>query len=389
MKTEKLYEINAYKTSFSATVLGCEQTEKGYAVLLDKTLFFPEQGGQYADKGNLNGINVDDVQIVDDEIRHYLASPLSVGMAVEGKIDGETRFKRMQTHTGEHILSGVIHNLYGYENVGFHLGEDYATVDTSSPLSAEQIAFVEREVNKIIWEDRPVTASYPSLEELTNMNYRSKIAPKEGIRLITIEGCDVCACCAPHLSTTGQVGCLKIVSSMAHRGGTRLTVLCGKDAYDYFVKIQNILQTAQRSLSATPDTFLAELKRLTDRLSDAEKEIKALKLSCAKASLSFTDGKTADFAFLPDTDFDTLRRLSECFSADKPRAIFAETGTGFSYALFSEKTDVRPLVKELNAALNGKGGGNATFAQGKLNAKKEDVAAFLLGDQSDRHFVNK
>ena len=272
MRTEKLYEKDSYRVTFTATVLSCVPAEKGYAVILDKTAFFPQQGGQYADKGNLNGQNVTDVQIENDEIVHYVGSPFTEGEQVTGTIDRATRFIRMQTHTGEHILSGVIHNMFGYDNVGFHLGDGYATVDTSGPLTKEQIARAEEEANRIVWDDRKVYATYPSLEELKTLSYRSKIDPREGIRLIHIDGCDVCACCAPHLSSTGQVGLIKVVAAEPRKKGTRLTVLCGSDAYENFVRTQNLMQEAQRMLSATPDTLLAEIKRTLDSLAEKEKE---------------------------------------------------------------------------------------------------------------------
>ena len=377
MRTEKLYEKDAYQVSFTATVLSCVPVEKGYAVILDKTAFFSEQGGQYADKGSLNGQNVTDVQIENDEIVHYIGSPLAEGEQVAGTIDRDTRFIRMQTHTGEHILSGVIHNLYGYDNVGFHLGDGYATVDTSGTMTAEMIARAEEEANRVVWDDRAVYATYPSFEELKTLSYRSKIDPREGIRLVHIDGCDVCACCAPHLSSTGQVGLIKVVAAEPRKKGTRLTVLCGKDAYENFVRTQNLMQEAQRMLSATPETLLTEIKRTLERLAEKEKEIKTLKVKCASSSLVFTSGNNMEYAFVEDADFDVLRAVAPSVTTENIRALFSENDGLISYVVFSSAVDVRPFVKDLNAAFNGKGGGSSSFAQGKLSAKKEDVSAFL------------
>lgn len=377
MRTKKLYEKDAYTLSFTATVLSCVPTEKGYAVILDKTAFFPEQGGQYADKGSLNGQNVIDVQIENDEIVHYVSVSFLAGEQVAGTIDRTTRFVRMQTHTGEHILSGVIHNLYGYDNVGFHLGDGYATVDTGGQLTKEKIARAEEEANRIVWDDRAVYATYPSLEELKTLSYRSKIDPREGIRLIHIDDCDVCACCAPHLSSTGQVGLIKIVSAEPRKKGTRLTVLCGSDAYENYVRTQSLTQEAQRMLSATPDTLLSEIKRALDRLAEKEKEIKSLKVACALSSLSFDSATTCDYAFIKNADPDVLRAVAPSVTTENIRVLLSEKDNLISYVVFSSDADVRPLVKDLNAAFNGKGGGSPTFAQGKISAKKEDVSAFL------------
>ena len=377
MRTEKLYEKDAYQVSFTATVLSCVPAEKGYAVILDKTAFFPQQGGQYADKGSLNGQNVTDVQIENDEIVHYIDSPLAEGEQVAGTIDRDTRFIRMQTHTGEHILSGVIHNLFGYDNVGFHLGDGYATVDTSGPLTKEQIARAEKEANRVVWDDRKVYATYPSFEELKTLAYRSKIDPREGIRLVHIDGCDVCACCAPHLSSTGQVGLIKVVAAEPRKKGTRLTVLCGKDAYENFVRTQNIMQEAQRMLSATPETLLTEIKRTLDRLAKKEKEIKTLKVKCASSSLVFTSGNNMEYAFVEDADFDVLRAVAPSVTTENIRALLSENDGLISYVVFSSAVDVRPFVKDLNAAFNGKGGGSSSFAQGKLTTSVSDLTAFL------------
>ena len=377
MRTEKLYEKDAYQVSFTATVLSCVPAEKGYAVILDKTAFFPEQGGQYADKGSLNGQNVTDVQIENDEIVHYVDSPLAEGEQVAGTIDRDTRFIRMQTHTGEHILSGVIHNLYGHDNVGFHLGDGYATVDTSGPLTKEQIARAEEEANRIVWDDRKVYATYPSFEELKSICYRSKIDPREGIRLVHIDGCDVCACYAPHLSSTGQVGLIKVVAAEPRKKGTRLTVLCGSDAYENFVRTQNLMQEAQRMLSATPDTLLTEIKRTLDRLAEKEKECKALKVKCALSSLVFTSGNNIEYAFVEGADFDVLRAVAPSVTTENIRALFSENDGLISYVVFSSAVDVRPFVKDLNAAFNGKGGGSPAFAQGKLTTSVSDLTAFL------------
>ncbi len=372
MKTEKIYEKNCYQRDFIATVVACIPQDNRYLVVLDKTAFFPEQGGQYADKGSLNGTFVIDVQIIGGEICHIVNTPFTPGQKVDGRIDWETRFSRMQTHTGEHILSGVIYKEYGFDNVGFHLGDGYATVDTSGPMSPEMIAIAEKKANEIIYQNKRITFSYPTLNELSTLSYRSKIEAQEGIRLVTIDGCDVCACCAPHLSTTGQVGVIKVVKSESHKGGTRLTIQCGTDAYATLCSAYSLAQDACRLLSATPDTLLGEIARLTERQAEAEREIKSLKLKCAASTLTFTPGAKLEYAFI-DGDAETLRALAASFTTDTPRILLAAQSDAFLYVLFSQSTDVRPLVKELNTALNGKGGGTPTFAQGKFFTTKKEI----------------
>ena len=202
--TLKLYDNDSFLFSFSARVLSCESAGERWRAVLDRTAFFPEGGGQPADPGTLGGVPVLDVQEEPDGIAHYLPSPLPEGETVQGELDRAVRLRRMQNHTGEHILCGLAHRHYGYENVGFHLGEDAVTMDLSGELTPEQLRALEREANEVVWEDVPVTARYPDPAELPHLTYRSKLELTENVRLVTIEGYDVCACCAPHVQHTGQ-----------------------------------------------------------------------------------------------------------------------------------------------------------------------------------------
>ena len=199
-RTEKLYDIDSELFAFDATVLSCEKAEKGgYAVVLDRTAFFPESGGQYADRGTLGGIVVTDVHIKDECITHLVEQPIPVGSTVHGVLDAELRLAKMQCHTGEHIISGIAHKHYGYENVGFHLGNGEMTMDLDGELTPEQIASLEREANEVVWRNVAVRAEYPDAETLKNLNYRSKLDLSDGVRIVTVEGVDACACCAPHV----------------------------------------------------------------------------------------------------------------------------------------------------------------------------------------------
>ena len=174
--TEKIYDADAYISEFTATVLSCEADKKGYRVLLDRTAFFPEEGGQKADKGTLDGLTVTDVQEEALLIYHYLTTPLAVGKLVQGKIDFEDRYRKMQNHTGEHIACGIIHALYGLDNVGFHLSNEDVTFDISGELNREQLNEVEDLANRAIYRNIPVMASYPTAEELKEMQYRAKLS---------------------------------------------------------------------------------------------------------------------------------------------------------------------------------------------------------------------
>lgn len=175
-------------------------------MFLDRTAFYPEGGGQPADTGSLGEAAVLDVREKPEGIVHITDKPLKAGSRVNGIIDWERRFCHMQNHSGEHILSGIVHKHYGLDNVGFHMGKDEVTVDFNGILTMEQIEAVETEVNELIWQDIPVLESYPSKEELSLMDYRSKKELSGQVRLIEFPGGDVCACCGTHVITAGEIG---------------------------------------------------------------------------------------------------------------------------------------------------------------------------------------
>ena len=224
MQTRKLYYESAYTRQFAARVLSCEKADGGWAVSLDATAFFPEEGGQSADTGTLGGTMVLDVRERDGVVTHLTDAPLPVGETVEGELDWAARFRKMQDHSGEHIVSGLVHARFGYDNVGFHLGTDGMTVDFSGELTRLQLDEIEDAANAVVWADKPVAACFPSAEELKTLDYRSKLDLTENVRLVTIPGVDVCACCAPHVSSTGQIGVIKLLDFMRHRGGTRIWI---------------------------------------------------------------------------------------------------------------------------------------------------------------------
>ena len=229
--TEKLYDQDAYAVEFDAKVLSCEayhdKDESGYHVVLDRTLFFPEEGGQSPDKGTINGIEVTDVQIKKDVVTHSLKEPLAVDENVHGKIDWTHRFNNMQQHSGEHIFSGIVHSRFGYDNVGFHLSDNIVTMDFNGVLTADEVKEIETAVNDVIVKNLPVEITYPAKEELAALDYRSKIEIEGQVRIVTIPGVDVCACCAPHVKRTGEIGTLNVQSLSNYKGGVRISILSG------------------------------------------------------------------------------------------------------------------------------------------------------------------
>ena len=280
MKTIKLYDIDSHTKEFDATVVEVREEKKGCSVILDQTAFFPTGGGQEADRGTLNGLNLTDVRDEGGCIRHFLDGSLSVGDAVHGVLDWELRFNRMQHHSGEHIVSGLIHQKYGYENVGFHLTDASATLDFDGELTREQVEEIEFLANSAVWENFAVSAVYPDPETLKNLNYRSKLELTHDVRIVTFPGYDVCACCAPHVHYTGEIGCIKLTDVMRHRGGVRMTLYAGKNAYlDYADKAKNIqaisaLLSAKQSIAAESVARIhSEYLQLKHDLAEAMKQL--------------------------------------------------------------------------------------------------------------------
>ncbi len=378
--TIKLYEQDAYMQTFKATVLSCEPCKKGFAVTLDQTAFFPEGGGQPADVGTLGGEEVLDVQIKDDIITHTLNHPLTVGETVEGVLDWDVRYARMQNHTGEHLVSGLIHAAHGYDNVGFHLNDSLVTLDVSGPLSEHDIGLIEMSANRAVYENRAIYATYPTSEEIGDIDYRSKLDLTEGVRLITIDGYDVCACCAPHVKTTGEIGLIKILDAVPYKGGTRISMLCGLPALRDYILLHENNRTMMRLLSAPRDQVAEFVQRDHDTITALRAEIKALSEQLAAAQLQIVETDGAVCGFTKDASFDALRGFAEKHSdAHKLCAMFSEAGDGsMSYFLYvPEGGDIRDTVKAMNATFSGKGGGKPHYAQGKLTATRDEIVAFF------------
>lgn len=378
--TIKLYDTDSYLTEFEAKVLSCKECEKGFEVILDQTAFFPEEGGQCCDKGCIDGIEVIDVQLSDDSIVHYLKEALEAGKTVKGKIDFKVRFRNMQNHTGEHIICGIAHEKYGYENAGFHLGEDTVTMDLDGPLTKEQIDEIEFLANEAVYKNLEVSACYPPEEELEKIPYRSKSEIQGKVRIVTIDGVDICACCAPHVSRTGEVGIIKIVDFFAHRGGVRITLLCGFDAlcdyrqrYAQTLAISNMLSVKQHETADGVKKLLDDMGKLRGEISEKSKALAALYAD----SIDETKENVILFTTLNRDEMRDIvnRGMKKCKGIV---AVLSGNDTdGYGYIFGSENVKLKDFSKELNSALNGRGGGSDTMIQGNLGAKKEEIESFM------------
>ena len=384
MYTEKLYYTDSHMSKFHAQVLDCRDTEKGPAVILDRTAFFPEGGGQPADTGSLGEAKVLDVQELQGEILHYCDRSLEPGAAVEGRLDAEQRLSRMQNHSGEHVVSGLAHKLFGCENVGFHMGEDFVTIDFDRELSREQLMEIEERANRAVRDDLPVSCTFPDPEKLKTLEYRSKLELTENVRIVEIPGVDRCACCAPHVKRTGEIGLIKILDSERHRGGVRLNLACGMLALkDYRVKQANVSAISQ-ALSVKRHETAAAVERLLQEQQKTKERIAALSLELVRhiaESREATEGNIC--VFDEALDEVALRELVNLLMEKCQGIAAAFSGSdqrGYRYIMGSRNVDLRSRSKELNALINGRGGGKPRMIQGSASASAERISAALERD---------
>ncbi len=384
--TEKLYEKDSYCYEFEATVISCAENGGAYDVVLDRTAFFPEGGGQAPDKGTIDGEEVIDVQISDGVVIHKIATAFSCGEKVTGWIDWPLRFCRMQRHSGEHILSGIVHSLFGYNNVGFHMSESEMTVDFDGALTQSDIERTEKEVNFTLWKNLAITAFYPTDEEAQRISYRSKLENIENLRLVMVEGIDCCACCAPHVAKTGEIGLVKIIDATPNKGGTRLTVLAGYEALRDYSMLNYSNKQMMKTLSVSREAVSDAAKRQVELADSLRRENKELLCRLAWSELSPVRVNNSAYAFSENLSYDELRHCANMLSgegADIALLFSKSDGESYIYVVSSHRYDIRPIVKKLNDAFEGKGGGKQNYAQGKVLSdsieKLKTFAEALLG----------
>ena len=381
--TEKLYYKDAYIKEFTSEVISCERTDGGYLVVLSETAFFPEEGGQYSDRGTLSGASVLSVSEKDGVIYHLTDEPLPVGSTAEGKIDFDERFEKMQCHTAEHILSGLIHSTFGYSNVGFHLGADEVTMDISAPLCEAELSEIERRANEVVFENVEVEELYPSPEELSGIEYRSKLDMTENVRIVKIGEYDSCACCAPHVSKTGQIGMIKLISCMRYKGGTRIHLKCGFDALDEF-NDEFDRATAISNMISEPRENIAEgVKKLLGDINEYKHEIYELKKKMLSMKIDAVKPKNGRIVYVDDgMDMVELRSFVNAKLDECEKFCIAFSGNdedGYTYVLGYRGEDFNEFVKNKISMLGqGGGGGKPPFAQGKVKCKKSDIDTLWL-----------
>ena len=375
----KLYYEDCHLREFTATVTGCEGSEQGWRVTLDATAFYPEGGGQACDLGHLGNVEVLDVREEDEEIIHLCDGPLEVGQTVTGCVDYERRFDLMQQHTGEHILSGLIHQKFGWHNVGFHVGKEVMEVDFDGPISPEEIQWLEQQANRVIWENLSVRCFVPDPEELERTVYRSKRKLPWPVRIVQIPGIDSCACCGVHTETTGEIGQIKILSCTKFHSGVRLEMACGGRAYRHTAAVFEQNRQISQLLSAKPLETAQAAVKLSQALAEE-------KLRSANLQKQVFDSIAEGYVncenvvhFEEKLSGGELRLLTERIAGKCKgfAAVFSGEDGGYSYCLGCPGGDLRQLGKELNQRLNGRGGGKPDFQQGSVAADKQEIEDFF------------
>lgn len=399
MKTARLFDQNSHLYTFTAAVLSAEvgKAPDTLSVVLDATAFFPEGGGQYPDKGVLAGCPVTDVQEKNGVIIHTVSlshlngepHPFAEGATVTGELDAATRFARMQNHSGEHIISGIVHRLYGYKNVGFHLGDGDVTLDFNGVLTRDQLDAIEEEANAIVAANLPVKAYYPDPAELSTLTYRAKLDLTEGVRIVRIGRSDapkdLCACCAPHVDCTGEIGLIKLLDFIHYKGGVRIHMLCGSWALADYRRRYTAVATMAAAMSVKQEEVTVGFDRLRAEVEEKKQTISALRAKLEAhtlAAITPTEGSLCLF----DEGMDALemRRLLNAAAGKCGRLCGVFSGndeSGYRYVIGrgDASIDLKKMVKEINTALSAKGGGSSEMLQGSCTAKRAVIEAVFEG----------
>ncbi len=381
METEKLYYHDPFLKTFTATVLSCEEAKGGFRVVLDRTAFYPEGGGQPADHGTLGGAAVTDVHEKEGVIVHTCDAAVEIGAEVTGAIDWERRFDHMQQHSGEHIISGIFCADYHCDNVGFHLGADTVTIDYNTDISWEQALAAEAKANAVICADAATEITFPDPEALAALDYRSKKELTGSVRIVAFPEADCCACCGTHVARAGQVGLVKVLSVQKFREGVRIEILCGGRAFRFLSAVYDQARAAGQRLSVKPTDLAAAVERLEEELGGLKMRAAALEEQVFDSVAAENEGKGDVLLFQPPMKPDSVRKLSDAVAkrCGGLSAVFAgPEGGKFNYALVrADGQDISAMVKEMNKTLNGRGGGRNGFAQGSVVCGEADIKAFF------------
>ena len=380
MQTEKLYYADAFLQEFTANVLECADWKGKPALVLDRTAFYPEGGGQPADHGTINGVAVLDVHEKDGVVFHIVEKPVENVENAICRIDWKRRFDHMQQHSGEHIISGILCEMFHCDNVGFHMGADTVSIDYNTDITWEQAMEAQRRANAVIAADVAAEITYPSPEELAALDYRSKKELTGQVRIVRFPTADCCACCGTHVLRAGQVGLLKILSCQKFREGVRMEILCGNRALEFFDTVYDQNRAVAQALSVKMHATADAVERLQEELNSTRYQAAQLEnqLFTQMAQAYAAAGDVV--VFQPPMQPTSVRRLCDAVAKECGGlcAVFAGENSQYNYALGrADGADISSFVKAMNAALNGRGGGRNGFAQGTAAASQAEIEAFF------------
>ena len=374
METLRLYERQPDMMRFRATVLACRNSP--CALILDRTAFFPEGGGQGADHGLLDGVPVLDVQEREGEILHFTQRPIPEGTRVEGLLDEGRRRDMMQQHTGEHMFSGLVCRLFDCSNVGFHIGSDLVTMDFSRKLTRDQILQVQDMVNEAIFRDLPVEILYPTDTELAKMEYRSKKEIRGQVRIVRIPGLDTCACCGTHVTSTGRVGQLKVLGLQNYKGGVRVSVLCGMRALEAENAMVLENQALRHLLSAPEGSLVPALQQLLQERDRLRQDRDSLAMECFRSLARSETDRRVRVLSAPFLTPAQLRPAAALLKGAGPALVLVPREQGFSFALCMDRPE--DTARALYERFGGRGGGRQDMIQGTLETgSPEEIRRFL------------
>lgn len=374
--TERLYENDPYLKEFEAKVTVCEEKNGSYHICLDRSAFFPEGGGQPGDRGWIASVPIFDTHEKEGRIWHYAKQSLEVGMQVECRLDWDFRFSNMQNHAGEHIVSGLIHQKYGYDNVGFHMGSDAITLDMNGILTYEQVIEIEREANQTIEANVLINSYIPDKDALKLMMYRSKKEIEGDVRIVEIPGYDQCACCGTHPFRTGEIRLIKILSVQNYKGGVRISMLAGRRALeDYHQKHESVVKIS-RMLSAKTGEVADAVEHLLKEMSDLKFTVVQMKreMMAAKAAQQVIEG---DRLCVLASEFqgNELREYATLLSKRVECVLALSEGSdgAFRYVLIDGNNQAKTYAQEMRERFQGKGGGSNQMIQGTLKGQWTEI----------------
>lgn len=393
--TRKLYYEDVYRREFDAVVLSCTESDGRWRIIPDCSAFYPEGGGQSGDRGILTDPETDtQIRVLDtresgEDVVLICDGPLREGIRFHGAIDWEYRFDRMQNHSGEHIVSGLIHNRFGYNNVGFHMSADRMTIDLDGEIGEEALREIEEQANRIVWENERIAADFYSEEEAAAIEYRSKKELHGEIRVVSIPGADVCACCGTHVERTGEIGPIRILSHEKCRSGIRIEMMCGRWAYLYMTQIFRQNHQVSVLTSSKMHETAAAVGKLMDDHTQLKGQLTGMLYAQIDQKALELKGKGDALLFAPQYTPVLVQKLTARVMEETPAKVFSFAGNdedGYKYAVGQTGGDLKDLVKEMNAQLSGRGGGKPFFLQGSVSSDRKSIEKYF-SDRFERIII--